>query len=146
MSTKFCSKGNHEVAIELFSKSSSKRDGLFVWCKPCMALYEKERYHTGDRKRKEANKLKTLERNRDFIWNYLSEHPCIDCDNTDVRVLQFDHINPSEKVFNVSAMLWGYSQAMIQTEISKCVVRCSNCHIIRTNEQFGYWKVERFEK
>lgn len=146
MVTKYCSKGFHDVPVELFSKSSKKKDGLFAWCKPCMALYEKERYHAGDRKRKEANRLKTLERNRDFIWEYLSSRECVSCGNSDTRILQFDHVNPSEKEFNVSEMLWSYSIERILSEISKCEVRCANCHIIRTNEQFGYWRVERFEK
>ena len=105
-----------------------------------MASYEKERYAAGDKSRKQANKAATLERNRDYLWSVLENSACIECNNSDVRVLQFDHVDPSTKSFDVATMLTYYSIENIVKEIEKCVVRCANCHIIRTNEQFGYWR------
>lgn len=137
---KFCKKGDHHVPVDLFNKSSRTSDGLFSWCKPCLASYEKERYANGDNLRKAENKAKTLERNRSHIWSILEKSPCIDCSNPDPRVLQFDHVDASTKDMDVANMLSDYSIERIDEEIAKCVVRCANCHIIRTNEQFGYWK------
>lgn len=140
MSTKFCKRGDHNVPVDKFSTSSRTSDGLFSWCKPCMASYEKERYANGDKIRKAENKAKTLKRNQDYLWSILEVSSCIDCENSDPRVLQFDHVDPSEKEIDVTSMLYDYSIENIDKEIAKCVVRCANCHTIRTSEQFGFWR------
>jgi hypothetical protein len=59
---------------------------------------------------------------------YFEEHPCVDCGNEDYRVLDFDHIGKKE--FNIAEM-WTKPWAEVLIEISKCVVRCANCHRIR---------------
>jgi hypothetical protein len=73
-------------------------------------------------------------RNREFIDNYLLQHPCIDCGNTDIRILEFDHVRGIKK--DGVKVLSGRSQSLdtIKTEISKCEVRCPNCHTLR------HWK------
>lgn len=76
------------------------------------------------------------------VIRYLKEHPCIDCSNSDIRVLEFDHRNPSEKVDAVSSMIRkGRPWQAIEKEIAKCDVRCANCHRIKTandNDFYGY--------
>ena len=68
------------------------------------------------------------ERNLNYIKNYLSNNPCVDCGNNNIVVLEFDHVR-GEKKYNVSDMCrGGYSLATIQKEIDKCDVRCANCH------------------
>ena len=68
------------------------------------------------------------ERNLNYIKNYLSNNPCVDCGNNNIVVLEFDHVR-GEKKYNVSDMYrGGYSLAIIQKEIDKCDVRCANCH------------------
>lgn len=76
------------------------------------------------------------ERGRNFLRDYLSTHPCVDCGNTDVRVLQFDHREPEDKVNSPGQLVTSY--AKLQAEVAKCDVRCANCHMIRTAEQFGW--------
>ena len=56
---------------------------------------------------------------------------CIDCKITDWRVLQFDHIK--DKKHQVSDMVNGSSLQNIKKEIRKCVIRCANCHQIKTH-------------
>lgn len=66
-----------------------------------------------------------------FVNGYLVDHPCTMCGNTDIRVLQFHHINPKEKLHTVSSMVSkGMSIQNIKREIEKTIVLCSNCHII----------------
>jgi len=67
------------------------------------------------------------------VWSritikYLSTHPCVDCGETDFRVLDFDHVS-DKKLANVSNMVWKPSPlATIKKEIAKCEVRCANDH------------------
>ena len=65
---------------------------------------------------------------RQIVDNYLFHHPCIDCKEDDVLVLEFDHTN-GIKIKNVSSMIHDNSsiQQLID-EIDKCIVRCANCH------------------
>ncbi len=69
-------------------------------------------------------------RNAEFIRDYKKTHSCVDCDNSDHRVLEFDHLR--NKKFNVSSMVRCYSIEKIKEEIGKCDIVCANCHRIRT--------------
>lgn len=60
---------------------------------------------------------------------------CIDCGyNASADALQFDHVDPTQKVNQVSRMR-GVSAERLTAELDKCVVRCANCHMIRSAEQ-----------
>jgi hypothetical protein len=138
METKFCSRGKHDVDVVLFSKSSKTKDGLFAWCKPCMAEYERERYQNGDRERKERNRSALKERGQSYIWSVLNSSSCLDCGNDDPLVLEFDH--RSDKEFHISEMPGRHSIARIKAEVAKCDVRCANCHKKKTAREFGFWR------
>lgn len=76
-----------------------------------------------------------------WILDYLRCHPCIDCGVRDIRVLEFDHRNPDDKVMPVSKLATlGWSLATVQREVSKCDVRCANCHRIKTVEELAWWR------
>lgn len=67
-------------------------------------------------------------RNRQFTKDYLSEHPCVDCGQTDIVVLEFDHVR-GQKIKAVARMAQdAFSLESITNEIAKCDVRCANCH------------------
>ena len=72
--------------------------------------------------------LRTRLKTRAYVDEYLASNPCVDCGEPDSIVLEFDHI-VGEKDGNISDMIHkGFSMARIQKEISKCEVRCANCH------------------
>lgn len=74
-------------------------------------------------------------RNLDFIREYKRKHKCVDCNEGDFRVLDFDHIK-GKKFKNISQMATeGYSIKSLKREISKCEVVCASCHRIRTWER-----------
>lgn len=76
------------------------------------------------------------------MYSYLTEHPCESCGENDPVVLQFDHIDPSTKAGNIADWVsQGHGVDKIANEITKCSVRCANCHMRRTAEQFGWWKI-----
>lgn len=71
-------------------------------------------------------------RNRRFVDDYLRSHPCVDCGEADIDVLEFAHVR-GVKVDTISSMLRGTpSIKRIAEEIAKCEVRCANCHRRRT--------------
>lgn len=84
----------------------------------------------------EAYKQRALAQNRvarvrayQWIDNYLSSHPCVDCGEADPVVLEFDHRDAAAKKANVSDLAKNaYSIQAIETEVAKCDVRCANCH------------------
>jgi len=71
--------------------------------------------------------------------NYLKSHPCVDCGEPDLIVLDFDHVR-GEKVSEVARMFHSmYSMEKVFLEISKCDVVCSNCHRRRTARRGKGW-------
>lgn len=79
-----------------------------------------------------------FKKHRTLITDYLKNNPCVDCGNSDVEVLQFDHRDRELKVAEVSALLTGSTKRLLD-EIDKCDVRCANCHTKRTRRQMGWW-------
>jgi hypothetical protein len=61
--------------------------------------------------------------------------------------LEFHHINPSTKEFNLGRLNNNYVSdarlAKIMVEIEKCSLLCSNCHFV---EHFGGGKFEQYKK
>ena len=81
---------------------------------------------------------RTRARNLARIGAFLLEHPCVDCGEADLRVLDFDHREGSAKSAEVMKLAKaGYSWARVMDEIAKCDVRCRNCHAKVTYERMG---------
>lgn len=125
-----------------FNNSTRAKDGLQPRCRSCdRAWYVRnaEEHKRNVRRRNDRVRGEWKER----MASYLAVHPCVDCHEPDVRVLEFDHLDPRTKAgtvgrFVASSLPWH----RIQAEIDKCVVRCSNCHRIRTMTDCGSWRVE----
>jgi len=54
---------------------------------------------------------------------------CAHCGNNDTRVLDFHHINPETKSFELSKWT-AHTRKEIEEEINKCIILCANCHRI----------------
>jgi hypothetical protein len=81
------------------------------------------------------SRKKSVYRNRKFVDEYLKTHHCVDCGNSDARVLEFDHVR-GRKETNVSNIIRnGWKLERLISEIEKCEVRCCNCHRIITIER-----------
>jgi hypothetical protein len=72
----------------------------------------------------------------------LNSNGCAECgwfDPNNLQVLQFDHINESDKKYNISRLAsTGKNLKLIRSEIDKCRILCGNCHRKRTLRQFNY--------
>jgi hypothetical protein len=76
--------------------------------------------------------------NQAFIVDYLRTHPCVDCGERDIVVLEFDHLR--DKTASVSRLLAANSIRRIQQEIAKCEVVCANCHRRRTARRVNSYR------
>lgn len=114
-----------------------------AYCFPCAAwMNNKHRVNNRDRVREQNNKAaaKRYKANRENLISYLNDHPCVDCGEADIVVLEFDHRDPTTKRAKVADTLGSWKWDTIMTEIDKCDVRCANCHRRRTSIQFGWFK------
>ena len=77
-------------------------------------------------------KAEAKSRGKQYVAEYLTTHPCVDCGETNPIVLDFDHRNPAEKHRTISQIIaHALGFLILQKEIAKCDVRCANCHRIR---------------
>lgn len=54
---------------------------------------------------------------------------CEKCNyNKYIGALEFHHVNPKEKEFNISHDGCTYSWKRVKKELDKCILVCSNCH------------------
>lgn len=138
---KICGRCKINKDISEFRKRSAVSHGTSSWCKSCFSDYDRERYKNleSERIRKKNNQRKVIKKSQDYIWEYLENNPCVDCGESNPIVLEFDHIDPKNKISNISELI-KYSVSKITKEIKKCEVRCANCHRKKTAEQFGTWK------
>lgn len=75
---------------------------------------------------------------RSRVNAYLAEHPCVDCGDDELLMLDFDHVR-GEKRETISVMVTAcFSWEAIASEIAKCEVRCVRCHRRKTAVQLGW--------
>ena len=112
-------------------------------CRYCAHSFNKD-YYEGDAKEKHLQQVK--ERTelarvaaREFVYQYLLTHPCVQCGEADPRVLEFHHVG--QKDMEITRMVGGgWSVKRIQEEIGKCQVLCANCHRKITVEERGWFR------
>ena len=55
--------------------------------------------------------------------------PCVKCGESRLYVIDFHHIDPSEKAFNINRKTAKRDFSVIENEVKKCVCLCRNCHM-----------------
>lgn len=139
---KYCPRCKTDKPLAVFGANKRKADGKQVYCIECRVEVNHDSYLRTKGKhnpKRRATSLACRQRNWDFVREYLSTHPCVDCGNNDLRVLEFDHVR-GEKVDNISNLLQGFALQKLRDEVEKCDVRCANCHRIVTGERAGWRK------
>lgn len=127
---KICAKCLLSKTIESFGKRAKSKDGRQSWCRLCSNTARMDAYYKDPKKNRKTEKARII-RNRIFVRDILEGCSCSDCPEKDYRALQFDHVRGT-KITDVSSMVsFGSSIERIKLEISKCEVRCANCHIKR---------------
>lgn len=128
---KKCGSCQQYKTLDNFAKNAARKDGLQHLCKECKKVSQRTYYQNNKKHYRDItnkNRLARMRRNREYVVQYLSAHPCVDCQETDIHVLEFDHVKPG-KITGVGRMVSdGLALEKIQAEIDKCEVRCCNCH------------------
>lgn len=153
--SKICSKCGLEKDESQFRVDNKSKDKLGYWCKDCDRDYKREYYAKNRDKLRSEFKVKykndesLREKTRLRNQKWIDEHkdqfkathrvykndlqnfvdslktPCAKCGEERLWLLQFHHIDPSKKEFQVQATR---SREKILEESKKCVCLCSNCH------------------
>lgn len=124
-----------------FNRKTSRADGRQEVCRDCNRLSSREYYQRNRehhiaviRARTNAQRAASIA----LVTEHLLTHPCVDCGNPDLRVLDFDHRPSALKRDAVMKLVRdGFSTRTVADEIDKCDVRCRNCHAIVTYERMG---------
>lgn len=125
METKLCTKCGKVKPISEFGKNKSKKDGLQSHCKECVREYKKKHY--SENKEYYLEKARTYrQRCREDLNDYKNTLKCSICGEDRWWVLDFHHLDPTEKEDNVSHLIG--SPKKLQEELEKCIVVCANCH------------------
>ncbi len=142
---KTCTKCKKDKNIDDFNFKIKTLGLRQLQCRECTRLLIKNHYN----KNKQYYLSKARKRNKklrdeinSFVCQFLSKNPCIDCAETDIAVLEFDHKGKVPKLKAVSHLLRDRSSLeKIKEEIAKCEVRCANCHRRKTAKDFKWFKI-----
>lgn len=136
-----CNRCKIEKPLEEFNYKNKVKGLRQYQCKDCSRLYVRSHYE----RNKEYYLKKAFKRNkrirteiRGYVWKYLSTHPCVDCNEKDPVVLEFDHL--SNKTAAISEMNRNYTLETVKKEVEKCQIRCANCHRRKTAKERGWNK------
>ncbi len=117
-----------------FNLRDAKKRILQSICRDCRRKLGRVRYANNKKSVLEINhrsKQKSQVRAAVFIQEYLSSRSCIDCGESDMTVLTFDHVKGEKKYFISDMITGGYGIKAIQEELEKTEIVCFNCHMRR---------------
>lgn len=120
--TKVCSKCGKELPMtdEYFCKYKDRyrKDRYRAECKECENRRHRKYYETH---KEERTRIRT-----EFFAKW--KKPCQKCGEQRLYLIQFHHIDPASKEFDVSANVANKKAKICEEEVKKCVCLCPNCH------------------
>lgn len=119
--------------ISCFGRNKKKSDGMQAYCLVCSKVKDIKHYRDSANRRINIRKdaKRRAAETKAWVNSYLKDHPCTDCKETNIVVLEFDHVR-GEKKQDISRMVNSCSIQAVKEEIGKCEVRCANCHRMAT--------------
>lgn len=113
METKICTKCKKELPIDQFNWRDKTKGTRRSECKQCHSSYMKNKY----------------QEKKDIIQNLKSQDKCAKCGDSRGYVLDYHHIDPTQKENNIARMTSNnYQLDKVFDEIKKCICLCANCH------------------
>ena len=115
-------------------------------CRKCSQEYIKSHYERNRKyylEKAERNRKKNRQACFEYLKTYLSQHPCVDCGEKDIIVLEFDHKEWKKKRANVGDLLANNATPnKLAREVAKCEIRCANCHRRKTMRENNSWRLK----
>lgn len=134
MTVKVCGKCGIEKQLSEFN--SKGKDKTQPYCRPCDNEHARQYYQKNKEKMKKqiyAARRIRVENTKEKIRKLKESTPCADCGvKYPYYVMDFDHLG-NDKEYNIAEMTEWASLELIEKEISKCEIVCSNCHRKRTH-------------
>lgn len=140
-----CTRCKTQKDLGLFVKDKNKPLGHSFCCKQCHNTEARRTFkeeYPKDKEKYLRTRRDYRDRERQKMKEFLSDKSCMDCGNTDWRVFEFDHRDPSIKEFNIGDRLRtkGSFESCAE-EIAKCDIVCANCHKIRTYTMINSYRI-----
>lgn len=139
--SKRCGTCSEMKPLTEFNRKSSRRDGHQEVCRECNRSSSRQYYKRNREQHLAVIRKRTAARRdagRKLVAEHLAGSSCVDCGNDDIRVLDFDHRPGEQKRDGVMQLVRnGFSLSAIASEITRCDVRCRNCHAIVTYQRMG---------
>ena len=129
METKICSKCKRELPLEDFRWRNKAKGTKHSQCKYCESEAEKERYKADVNRRAGIieRDAKYKNQNNEYLYSIM-EQGCAKCGEKRLYVLDFHHIDKTQKKNNINHLKKSASLENLKEEVAKCIVLCSNCH------------------
>jgi hypothetical protein len=101
-----------EVECRTHGLAKAYRHGERLRCQPCEVI------RVSERRRRVKRELVELAGGECSTCGY----------NRSMAALQFHHVDPATKSFNIAARGHCYSRKRLMEEVEKCILLCANCH------------------
>lgn len=118
--TYVCCKCKKRQPISEFRKNKARK---YWYCERCNSC-ERERQRN------------TAYRNVKYLHDYLEQHPCTWCWESNRIFLDFHHVDPTQKiwwVFTIARKARSLERVIV--EMNKCIVLCCKCHKLHHHEE-----------
>src|SRR5439155_19552894 len=90
-----CTKCGETKPLDAFPPVRRGEEKRQSWCRDCFAEANGRNYqrnHEREKARLLAQTMRNRTENRLRMISFLQEHPCVDCSESDIVVLEFDHL------------------------------------------------------
>src|SRR5215472_557689 len=127
--SKLCPKCSKDKPLSAFSVRDVTSLQPCSYCVPCQREYSRQHYRHNKNMHNKGRAERTTARRRDlqrYVTEHLAARSCVDCGESDIIVLEFDHVRGVKSGDISSLIRKSASLSTIQLELSKCDIRCAN--------------------
>lgn len=131
-----CNKCGVDKPLDEYYADKKRKSGKMTICKECTKAAVKKRSEEKREEIREYHKkhyigYKERQRAQDaeyFAKVYGLKTPCVKCGDDRLYIIDFHHVDPSQKEFTIYRKSCKSNFKAIEDEAAKCVCLCRNCH------------------
>lgn len=147
LTRKVCSKCKKKKAVDQFNWQRKSKGQRQPACRTCTKKQQKQQYRKNLTLRIRRNCDRTIRHRKEVarcLFDYLLEHPCVDCGERNPVLLDPDHVR-GDKTCGVSKLRNSVWEKQL-IELQKCDIRCVRCHRLKTASEQKWAKVAWWEE